>query len=61
MINMDKIFDAIEEVGQYTFYAVAGTAILVGTCWAVGAVIVSKSIGMIQKKDKKHEKIYSKL
>ena len=47
---MDKIFDTIENVGQYTFYAVAGTALLVGTCWAVGAIVVGKSLDVIRRR-----------
>ena len=51
MISPDKIFDTAEEIGQCTFYALAGTALLVGTCWAVGCVVVHKSFEMIKRKN----------
>ena len=47
---MDKIFDAIEAADRYAFYAVAGTAVLIGTCWAVGVVVVSKSFDVIRRR-----------
>ena len=46
-----KLLDTVEEAGQYAFYAVAGTALFVGACWAVSCVVVHKSFEMIKKKN----------
>ena len=51
MISPDKIFDAAEEVGHCAFYVLAGAALLVGTCWAVGCLVAGKSFEMIKKKN----------
>ena len=41
---MKKILKAADSLDQAAFFIVVGTALGVGTCWALAKVLVSKTI-----------------
>lgn len=47
---MNTVLDSIEAARQGAFYVTVGAALAVGACWAVGSVVVSKSIDLVLRK-----------
>lgn len=46
---LSKVIDAFDMIGQTTFLVVAGTALGVGTCWALGGIATSVIIKKLKR------------
>lgn len=47
--SLSKAIDTFDAVGQMTFLAVTGTALGIGTCWALGGVAASVIIKKLKR------------
>jgi nitroreductase len=46
---LGKAIDTFDAVGQMTFLVVTGTALGIGTCWAIGGVATSMIIKKLKR------------
>jgi len=46
---LGKVIDTFDAVGQMTFLVVTGTALGIGTCWAIGGVATSMIIKKLKR------------
>lgn len=50
MKPINKVLDVYDAAGQLAFYAVVGTALGIGTCWAITKVVTGKVTDQFRSK-----------